>query len=78
MKWKASISYKPICFKKGWWDGKQSEIVLACDVDGNIFLAQCYEGEIDGNRFYEWYRIDTISKNEWLVENVSMWLTIPD
>ena len=68
----------PLCVSTGDWDGKQSEIILAETITGKKFLAQCYEGFMDGSAFYDWYQVDEINSNDWLInESVSRWMKIP-
>ena len=68
----------PLCVSTGDWDGKQSEIILAETITGKKFLAQCYEGFMDGSDFYDWYQVDEINSNDWLInESVSRWMKIP-
>lgn len=68
----------PICTSTGNWDGKQSDIILAETMTGKKFLAQCYEGFMDGSAFYDWYQVDEINSNDWLInESVSRWMKIP-
>jgi hypothetical protein len=69
---------QPLCVSSGDWDGKQSDIVLAETVSGKKFLAQCYEGFMDGAHFYDWYQVDEIVQNDYpLSEPVSRWMNIP-
>lgn len=68
----------PLCASTGDWDGKQSEIILAETITGKKFIAQCYEGFIYGSAFYDWYQVDEINSNDWLInESVSRWMKIP-
>ena len=68
----------PLCTSTGDWDGKQSDIILAETITGKKFLAQCYEGFMDGSEFFDWYQVDEINQNDWLInESVSRWMKIP-
>ena len=68
----------PLCVSTGDWDGKQSEIILAETITGKKFIAQCYEGFMDGSAFYDWHQVDEINSNDWLInESVSRWMKIP-
>ena len=68
----------PLCVSTGDWDGNQSEIILAETITGKKFLAQCYEGFMDGSAFYDWHQVDEINSNDWLInESVSRWMKIP-
>ena len=55
MDWKYVENTKPFCYKTGNWDGKQSDLVLCQDKNGEYHLAHCYEGFLDGSKFFEWY-----------------------
>lgn len=77
-KWINFKEQTPNCYSTGDWDGKQSDLFLAETVTRKKFLAQCYEGFIDGNYFYDLYQVDEINKNDWLItEEVSRWIKIP-
>ena len=68
----------PLCVSTGNWDGKQSDIVLAETITSKKFLAKCYEGFMDGAAFFDWYQVDELNRNDWLVtETVSRWMKIP-
>ena len=68
----------PLCTSTGDWDGKQSDIILAETITGKKFLAQCYEGFMDGSKFFDWYQVDEINQNDWLInESISRWMKIP-
>ncbi len=76
--WIDAREEQPLCVSTGNWDGKQSDIVLAETFTGKKFLAQCYEGFMDGSKFYDWYQVDQINSNDWLItESVSRWMKIP-
>jgi len=49
---------KPICYQTGDWDGKKSDQLLCKDVNGEFWIANCYEGTMDGSIFHEWYSVD--------------------
>ena len=68
----------PICSNTGNWDGKQSDLVLAETIDGEQFIGQCYEGIQYGEKFFDWYQVDEINKNDWLItKTISRWMKIP-
>lgn len=76
--WIDAQEEQPLCVSIGDWDGKQSDIVLAETFTGKKFLAQCYEGFMDGSAFFDWYQVDEVDSNEWLInESVSRWMKIP-
>lgn len=76
--WIDAREEQPLCVSTGNWDGKQSDIVIAETFTGKKFLAQCYEGFMDGSKFYDWYQVDEINSSDWLItESVSRWMKIP-
>jgi len=78
IRWLDANKELPLCVSTGNWDGKQSDIVLAETFTGKKFLAQCYEGFMDGTAFFDWYQVDELNGNDWLItEAVSRWMKIP-
>jgi hypothetical protein len=78
IRWLDANEELPLCVSTGNWDGKQSDIVLAETSTGKKFLAQCYEGFMDGNAFFDWCQVDEVNGNDWLItETVSRWMKIP-
>lgn len=78
IRWIDANKELPLCVSTGNWDGKQSDIVLAETFTGKKFIAQCYEGFMDGTAFFDWYQVDEINGNDWLItEAVSRWMKIP-
>ena len=68
----------PICYSTGDWDGLQSDLFLAETFTGKKFIGQCYSGIMDGAAFFDWYQVDEINKNDWLItEKVTRWMKIP-
>ena len=55
LKWIDVKERKPIAYKTGHWDGKNSDQVLVEDKKGNRYLAHYCEGFIDGLKFEDWY-----------------------
>lgn len=55
MTWRSTEFSKPLAYRTGHWDGKQSDDCLLQDKDGNIFVGTLYEGTIDGNYFADFY-----------------------
>lgn len=79
MSWKyISKDEFPLAYKTGDWDGKASDLVLAEDIKGNVFIAQFYEGFMDGSSFSDWCVVDTIHKYDSLVDDIVRWMVIPD
>ena len=80
MEWKYTKDELPLCYATGNWDGKKSDVVLAEDIYGNKYLAECYEGDMDGDKFFDWYSLDMLSKMDYGVpdENIAVrWIPIP-
>jgi hypothetical protein len=74
--WHNPESRKPLCYQSGDWDGKRSDNVLVELKDGNYIVAVCYEGVLDGCRFFDWY--EGIEKYELKESEVRRWMKIPD
>jgi len=78
MRWISTDEQLPMCYSTGNWDGKQSDLFLAETITGKKFIGQCYEGFMDGSAFFDWYQVDEVNQNDWLItETVSRWLPIP-
>lgn len=58
MNWIYTKDEKPLTYKEGHWDGKNSDQVLAETKDGTRYLATYCEGFLDGENFEQWYRDD--------------------
>lgn len=73
--WHNPENRKPLCYHSGDWDGKRSDNVLIELKNGNYVVAVCYEGIIDGCRFYDWY----YGVDEWELKEseVRRWMNIP-
>lgn len=71
--WNKLSDKKPICYKKGHWDGKVSDRILINDSEGYVYLGTCYEGEDESGYFCVFYDDD-----EWEIENVTHWAYIPE
>ena len=77
MEWIYTENQLPLCYETGDWDGKRSDLVIGETIDGEQFLGCCYEGNLDGD-FFDWYQVDEINKNDWLIGNaVVRWLKLP-
>ena len=74
--WQNPESRKPLCYQSGDWDGKRSDSVLVELKNSNYVVAVCYEGIIDGCRFFDWY----YGVDEWGLKEseVKRWMKIPD
>ena len=76
--WIYSEDQLPICYEIGDWYGKKSELIIGETINGKKFLGCCYEGFIDGTNFFDWYQVDEINKNDWMVNvPVIRWMNIP-
>jgi hypothetical protein len=76
--WIESTEQLPICFELGHWDGKQSDLVIGETNNGKQFIGRCYEGVMDGVNFFDWYQVDEINNNDWLInDTVVRWMKIP-
>lgn len=61
---------KPLAYKTGNWDGKQSDTVIAIDETGNYHIAVYYEGFMDGCEFKDWY-----NESDYLIETkITHWM----
>ena len=70
--WKRVDVEKPICYKTGDWDGKQSDEILVKDSKGNHFVVNCYEMEINGEPHYYFY-----DSGDFEIEKLIFWANIP-
>lgn len=78
MNWIYTKDQLPICYQTGNWDGKRSDLVVGETITGKQFLGCCYEETMDGSYFFDWYQVDEINRNDWLVnDSVVRWLKIP-
>ena len=49
----------PLCFITGDLDGKKSEPIFVRTKDGSTYVAECYQGKLDGYEFCDFYtRLD--------------------
>lgn len=80
VEWRCVSEDKPICYSTGDWDGKQSDLVLAQTFEGKSFIAQCYEGFMDGSHFFDWYFVDSVSKNDYYIDGtiIDRWMELPN
>ena len=78
MRWISTDEQLPMCYSTGNWDGKKSDNFIGETITGKQFLGCCYEGTMDGSKFFDWYQVDEINENDWTInETVSRWLPIP-
>jgi hypothetical protein len=71
--WVYLTKKKPIAYKTGEWDGKNSDLVVAEDKNGKQYLAHYCEGFMDGSIFEDWY------SNDYLIEvEIVRFMEIPD
>ena len=71
MIWNKLTDKKPHAYKTGMFDGKKSDKVLVADEFGKYFIAEMYEGFLDGSDFCDFY--DT---NDFEIKNVEYWIEI--
>ncbi|RUT68667.1 hypothetical protein D0817_20110 [Flavobacterium cupreum] len=55
MSWISVKNRKPLTYKTGNWDGKNSDLVLCEDKNGNHHIALFCDGFMDGSPFENWY-----------------------
>ena len=78
MRWISCDERLPLCYSTGNWDGKKSDNFIGETITGKQFIGNCYEGEMDGTKYFDWYQIDEVNSNDWSInETVSRWLPIP-
>ena len=78
MGWIYTDEQLPMCYSTGNWDGKKSDNFIGETITGKQFIGCCYEGIMDGSKFFDWYQVDEVNENEWTInETVSRWLPIP-
>jgi len=71
MEWILINDEKPICYEHGNWDGLKSDPVICQDKDGEYHVAICYEGILDGTRFFDWY-----DKNDFELKDIVKWIEL--
>ncbi len=64
---------KPIAYESGNWDGLRSDLFLGQCKHGVYYIAQMYEGILDGNKFCNFY-----DKNEYEILDLIKWKPITD
>jgi len=71
MLWNKIKDKKPLAYKTGLWDGKRSDKVLVCTIEGRLHVAEMYEGRIDGRDFCDFY-----NEQDYEIVNVEYWTEI--
>ena len=71
MIWSKIKDIKPLAYQTGEWDGKKSDKVLVCTLIGRYFVAEMYEGILDGIEFCDFYE-----DRGFEIENVVFWMDI--
>jgi hypothetical protein len=71
MVWHKLKDKKPLVYREGDWRGKKSDKVLICTKVGEYYVAEMYEGVLDGSEFCYFY--DQI---DFEIENVEYWTEI--
>lgn len=71
MIWYKIENKKPLAVKTGGWDGKKSEKVLVCTRSGKLYVAEMYEGVLDGIQFCDFY-----DERDFEIQNVAFWTEI--
>lgn len=67
-KWNKVEDKTPIAFETGDWDGKRSDIVIAKDSCGVVYIARVYEGIIDGRKYCDFADLD-----DFLIDEITEW-----
>jgi|LGVF01.2.fsa_nt_gb hypothetical protein len=71
--WKCPEEETPLVYLTGAWDGKNSNQVIAEDINGKKYIAHYCKGFMDGSSFADWYNSD----DYWIKEEIVRWLPIP-
>lgn len=74
MTWKYTKEEKPITYKTGDWDGKNSDQVICQNKEGETFIAHFCNGFMDGSKFEDWYD----SRDFQIETEIVRWMYIPD
>lgn len=74
--WISVADSLPLCYMTSFdWDGKKSDPILVELTDGEYVVAECYEGFIDGESFFDWYIKS--SGNQIPDSKIYGWMKIP-
>lgn len=72
-KWISIDDKKPLCYKGGnYWDGLQSDELIALDKNGEHYIAIAYCGSLDGNEFFNFY-----DKSDFELNDITHWQPLP-
>lgn len=55
---------------------ENSPNIFVYDISLN-FLGCCYEGTMDGFKFFEWYQVDEVNNTDWVINAPVRWMEIP-
>jgi hypothetical protein len=71
MLWTNINNKRPLAYQTGSWDGKKSDKVLVCTLCGKYYVAEMYEGILDGSEFFDFY-----DNRDFEIKNVAFWTEI--
>jgi hypothetical protein len=71
MIWYKIENKKPLAYQIGGWEGKKSDKVLVCTRSGKYYVAEMYEGVLDGSEFCDFY-----DDRDFEIKNVAFWTEI--
>ena len=71
MIWNKIEDIKPLAYMTGGWDGKKSDRVLVRTQNGKYYVAEMYEGVLDGSKFFDFY-----DHYGFEISNVTFWAEI--
>lgn len=71
MYWNKLEERRPIAYKTGMWDGKKSDKIIVADEYGKYYIAEMYEGFMDGSEFCDFY-----DYRDFEIKNVEYWAEI--
>jgi hypothetical protein len=72
MIWCSLKEKKPLAYKSGYWNGKKSDMVLVTTQGGEYFVAEMYEGVLDGEAFCNFYEV----QSDFEIKDVAYWTDI--
>ena len=71
MIWNDIRKKKPLAYKTGGWDGKKSDKVLVCTLGQKYYVAEMYEGVLDGREYCDFY-----DDRDFEITHVAFWTEI--
>lgn len=74
MEWKDTKYQKPITYKTGHWDGKNSDQVIVQNKNGDTIIAIFCNGFMDGLKFESWYN----DRDFEIETEIIRWMPIPE